>query len=133
MRLLGAAGRVLAHDVASRVNVAGFAPAMTAGFAVTAAGTPGATPCASLPLSVVGTCLPSQAFAGRVSSGNAVRIMTGAPLPAGADAVLPIGTAQVDGQRVQVLGEVSPGKHVGQLGEGVRVGDVVARAGQLLR
>ena len=59
--------------------------------------------------------------------------MTGAPLPDGADAVLPIENAQIDGQRVLVMGEVSPGKHVGQIGEDVRAGDVVERAGRVLR
>ena len=62
-----------------------------------------------------------------------MRIMTGAPLPDGADAVLPIENAQIDGQRVLVMGEVSPGKHVGQLGEDVRVGDVVRTHGRVLR
>ena len=54
-------------------------------------------------------------------------------MPEGADAVLPIENAQINGQRVLVLGEVSPGKHVGQLGEDVRAGDIVARAGRILR
>ncbi len=131
--LLNAARRVLARDVTSRVNVPGFARAMMDGFALVADDTLGATTYNPLPLEVLGTCLPSQAFQGTVSAGSAVRIMTGAPLPEGANAVLPIENAQFDGQRVLVLGEVSPGKHVGQLGEDVRAGDVVARTGQLLR
>jgi molybdopterin molybdotransferase len=131
--LLDAAGRVLAHDVVSRVNVPGFARAMMDGFAVVAEGTLGASPYNPLPLRILGTSLPSVAFEGRVAPGGAVRIMTGAPLPDGADAVLPFENSQTDGQRVLVLGEVSPGKHVGQLGEDVRAGDVVQRAGHVLR
>jgi molybdopterin molybdotransferase len=77
--------------------------------------------------------MPSRPFDGSVTSGNAVRIMTGAPMPAGADAVLPIENAQIDGERVLVMGDVSPGKHVGQVGEDVRAGDVVARSGLVLR
>jgi molybdopterin molybdotransferase len=77
--------------------------------------------------------MPAAGFRGAVVRGCAVRIMTGAPLPEGADAVLPIENAQVDGQRLLALGEVSPGKHVGQPGEDVRVGDVVAHAGRVLR
>lgn len=131
--LLSAAGRVLARDVVSPVNVPGFARAMMDGFALVADDTQGASPYNPLPLTILGTCLPSQAFQGNVAPGGAVRIMTGSPLPSGADAVLPIEHTQVDGRRVLVLGEVSPGKHVGQLGEDVRAGDVVERAGRVLR
>jgi molybdopterin molybdotransferase len=131
--LLNAAGRVLAADVDSPVNVPGFARAMMDGFALVAEGTQGATAYNPLPLRILGTSMPSRPFGGSVSSGNAVRIMTGAPLPDGADAVLPIENAQIDGERVLVMGDVPPGKHVGQVGEDVRTGDMVARAGLMLR
>jgi molybdopterin molybdotransferase len=131
--LLSAAGRVLARDVVSPVNVPGFARAMMDGFALVAEGTQGATAYNPLPLKILGTSRPSRPFDGSLAGGNAVRIMTGAPMPAGADAVLPIENAQVDGERVLVMGDVSPGKHVGQVGEDVRAGDVVARDGLVLR
>ncbi len=131
--LLSAAGRVLARDVTSRINVPGFARAMMDGFALVAENTQGATSYNPLPLAILGTCLPSVPFPEKVAPGAAVRIMTGAPLPEGADAVLPFENTQMDGERVLVMGEVSPGKHVGQLGEDVRAGDVVARAGRVLR
>ena len=131
--LTSAAGRVLARDVTSRVNVPGFARAMMDGFALVADDTLGASSYNPLPLKILGTCLPSVPFQGRVALGSAVRIMTGAPLPDGADAVLPIENTQIDRDRVLALGEVSPGKHVGQLGEDVRAGDVVERAGRILR
>lgn len=131
--LLDAMGRVLARDVASGVNVPAFARAMMDGFAVRADDTQGATPYNALSLNVLGTCLPGKPFPGTVTSGTAVRIMTGAPLPNGADAVLPVEHAQVDGDRVLAVGDVSPGKHVGQPGEDVRAGDVVLTAGRVLR
>ncbi|HEX2475016.1 MAG TPA: molybdopterin molybdotransferase MoeA, partial [Lacipirellulaceae bacterium] len=106
---------------------------MMDGFAVIAEDTHGATSYNPLPLNILGTCLPSTPFPETVVLGTAVRIMTGAPLPNGADAVLPIEVAQVDGQRVLALDEVSPGKNVGQLGEDVRKRDVVLSAGRLLR
>jgi molybdopterin molybdotransferase len=59
--------------------------------------------------------------------------MTGAPLPAGADAVLPFEESQTDADRVLVQGQVSPEKHVGQRGEDVHTGDIVAHAGRVLR
>lgn len=131
--LLSVVGRVLARDAVSRVEVPGFARAMMDGFALVAEETQGATSYNPLPLKILGTCLPSRAFEGRVAPGGAVRIMTGAPLPDGADAVLPIENVRIDGERVLVFGDVSPGKHVGQRGEDVRVGDVVANAGRVLR
>jgi molybdopterin molybdotransferase len=131
--LLSASGRVLAHDVVSGVNVPGFARAMMDGFAVVADDTQGATLYNPLPLQIIGTCLPSKSFPGAVAPGTAVRIMTGAPLPCGADAVVPIEVTHVDSERVLVSEGVSPGKHVGQLGEDVRKGDVVQRAGRVLR
>jgi molybdopterin molybdotransferase len=131
--LWSAAGRVLSRDVVSSVNVPGFARAMMDGFALVAERTQGATSYNPLALAILGTSMPSRPFGGRVASGGAVRIMTGAPMPEGADAVLPIENAQVDGERVLVMGDVSPGKHVGQIGEDVRAGDVVARSGQVLR
>lgn len=131
--LLEAPRRVLARDVVSGVNIPGFARAMMDGFAVVAEDTLGASAYNPMVLSIVGTCLPSQSFAGKVTAGTAVKIMTGAPMPAGTDAVLPIEHAEIDGQRVRALAEVSPGKHVGQPGEDVCSGDVVERAGRVLR
>jgi molybdopterin molybdotransferase len=131
--LRAAAGRVLAADAISPVDVPGFARAMMDGFALRAEETLGASPYNQLPFAVLGTCLPGESFAGRVGSGEAVRIMTGAPLPPGADAVLPFEHAEADGARMRAAGEVSPGKHVGRQGEDVRAGDVVLRAGRVLR
>jgi molybdopterin molybdotransferase len=131
--LLAAAGRVLGRDVVSPVNVPGFARAMMDGFALVADDTLGASSYNPLPLAILGTSLPSVAYPGRVVRGSAIRIMTGAPLPEGADAVLPFENSQTEGNRVLVSAEVSPGKHVGQVGEDVRAGDVVERAGRVLR
>jgi molybdopterin molybdotransferase len=131
--LFDAAGRVLARDVTSSVNVPGFRRAMMDGFALRAEDTQGSTPYNRLPLRILGASLPGNSFEGRVNAGEAVRIMTGAPMPDGADAVLPFEHAQTDGERAMALGEVTPLKHVGQIGEDVRRGDVVERAGRVLR
>ncbi len=131
--LLKAAGRVLARDIVSSIDVPGFDRAMMDGYAIVAEDTLGATAYNPLPLAVLGTSLPSQPFGGTVVPGAAVRIMTGAPMPAGSDAVLPFEQAREDGERLLALGEVSPGKHVGHRGEDVRAGAIVERAGRLLR
>lgn len=128
-----AAGRILATDVISTINVPGFPRSMMDGFALLGEQTYGATPYNPLPLRVRGTCLPGVPFAGTVSAAEAVRIMTGAPLPDGTDAVLPVEWTEFDDQQVLVQGEVSAGKHVGQVGEDVRAGETVLSAGRVLR
>ena len=84
-----AAGRVLAAPVVSDVDVPGFDRATMDGYAVVAETTEGATSYNRLPLVVIGDSLPGHPFHGSVAAGQAVRIMTGAPLPLGCDAVLP--------------------------------------------
>src|SRR5262245_14004625 len=84
-----ASGRVLAESVTSTVDVPGFDRATMDGYALVAETTDGATPYNPLPLRVIGDSFPGLPFTGEVRSGEAVRVMTGAPLPRGCDAVLP--------------------------------------------
>ncbi len=128
-----AAGRALAADVIAAVNVPAFDRSMMDGYAVQAADTLGAGPYQPLPLHVLGQALPGQPFTGEVRAGQAVRIMTGAPLPAGADAVLPAERAQVVGTQLLVLDELPRQKHIGLAGEDIVAGSVVLRAGRRLR
>jgi molybdopterin molybdotransferase len=131
--LLEAGGRVLANEVTSRVHVPNFARSMMDGFAVRSEQTYGATQYNPLSLKIIGTRLPGQPFPSRVELGQAVRIMTGAPLPDGADAVLPVENTEVDGPTLLAMGEVSAGKHIGQIGEDIRAGEVIQPAGRVLR
>ena len=131
--LADAAGRVLASGITSPVDVPSFARAMMDGFAVRAADTLGASPYNRLPLEVLGESLPGRAFDGRVGPGQAVRIMTGAPMPDGTDAVLPAEIVEIQESRVWAQGEVSPQKHVGRIGEDIAAGTEVLPSGRLLR
>src|SRR5262245_18611942 len=98
-----AAGRVLAADVISRVDVPGFARSMMVGFALQAADTLGATAYNPLEAQIIGQSLPGKPFAGIVQRHETVRIMTGAPLPSGCDAVLPAEQVETDGQTLFML------------------------------
>jgi len=131
--LAEAAGRVLAAEVVSHLDVPPFERSMMDGYALGAADTLGASPYNRLTLEVIGQSMPGRAFDGRLAAGQAVRIMTGAPLPQGADAVLPVELVEVQGTQILAQGEVSPGKHVGHLGEDISAGDVVLPASRLLR
>ena len=130
-----ASRRVLADDVTSVVDVPGFDRATMDGFAVIADSTEGATAYNPLPLTVIGDSFPGRPFHGSVGAGQAVRTMTGAPLPAGTDAVLP--AEWIDGGSdagcVKAIAAVSPGKHVGRRGEDVLSGTTVLHRGRLLR
>ncbi len=131
-----AAGRVLATDVASGVNVPGFDRATMDGYAVVADSTEGATSYNRLPLIVIGDALPGHPFEGSVGIGQSVRIMTGAPLPRGCDAVLPaewIEDAPDTSTSVSALAAVSPGKNVGRIGEDIVTGTLLLQAGRVLR
>jgi molybdopterin molybdotransferase len=131
--LASAAGRVLAAPVTSSIDVPGFDRAMMDGFAVRAENVAGATAYEPIALAVVGEAFPGRPFAGTVGVKQAVRIMTGAPLPLGTDAVLPAELADFDGGVVRASGEVSPRKHVGATGEDVAAGTTVLNRGRVLR
>jgi molybdopterin molybdotransferase len=131
--LRDAAGRVLASSVASDVDVPGFDRATMDGYAVVADSTDGATPYNSLPLALIGDSLPGRPFQGSVSAGQAVRIMTGAPIPPGCDAVLPAEWAEASDDCVRALAAVSPSKHVGRRGEDITRGTTLLQPGRLLR
>ena len=136
VQLRQAAGRVLAADVASDVDVPGFDRATMDGYAVNADSTEGASAYNRLPLEVIGDALPGRPFDATVSAGQAVRIMTGAPLPRGCNAVLPAEWIEDDASAssmVSALAAVSPGKHVGRSGEDIVRGTTLLRAGRVLR
>ncbi|MCL4193074.1 MAG: molybdopterin molybdotransferase MoeA [Thermoguttaceae bacterium] len=128
-----AAGRVLAAGIVSAVNVPGFDRSMMDGFALHAAATLGASAYNRMPLEIIGQSLPGRPFPGSLGPGQAVRIMTGAPVPAGADAVLPAEYVEIVGNRVLAEGEVAPGKNIGRLGEDIAAGVQVLPPGRVLR
>jgi len=131
--LADAVGRVLAEDVRAAFAVPRFARSAMDGYALRGEDSFGASDYDPIPLELIGVALPGRAFEGRVGPGQAVRIMTGAPLPDGADAVAMAEIASEQDGRVVVREPVSPRKHVGAIGEDVREGDVVLRAGRRLR
>lgn len=137
--LSAAAGRVLAHDVSSDVDVPGFDRATMDGFALVASSTEGAGPYSRLPLTVVGDSMPGRPFDGVVRPGEAVRVMTGAPMPEGADAVLPAEFVEASDPEegghytISALAPVSPAKNVGRRGEDMTSGTVILERGRVLR
>jgi molybdopterin molybdotransferase len=133
VRLHDAAGRVLTGDVVAAVSVPHFDRAAYDGYAVRGEETFGAGEYNPLTLRVVGEAMPGRPFSRPIGHGEAVRIMTGSPVPAGADAVLPAESAEEAGNLLKVTEPVAPGKNVGRIGEDIRTGRMVLPAGRVLR
>jgi len=128
-----AAGRVLAEAVTSKVNVPNFQRAMMDGYALRTIDIAAASAENPVSLEVLGDCFPGEAFDGKVEAGQAVRIMTGAPLPPGVDAVLPVEQTVSAGKQVLALTNLPVGKNLGHVGEDIRCSDTVLSAGRVLR
>ena len=114
-----ALGRVLAADVTADMAVPPFDSSAMDGFALVAG------PASELP--VVGESRAGHPFAARLEPGTAVRISTGAVVPEGADAVVPVERTEAAGERVRVP-DTEPGANVRYTGEDVRAGEVVIPA-----
>jgi len=133
VNLLSCVGRVLAEDVRAEVDVPGFARSAMDGYAVRGEDTFGAGAYDTIALGVLGEALPGKPFAGRVERGSAIRVMTGAPIPAGADAVVMAEVCEEREGVVEISEAVAPHKNIGAIGEDIRVGDLVLRTGRRLR
>jgi len=124
-----ASGLVLAHDVVAGENVPPFANTAVDGYAVRSADV-ASVPCE---LRVIGTLAAGDGSQQHVGTGEALRIMTGAVMPDGADAVVMVEDTETlaDG-RVRVRRSVTPGTAVRPIADDVRAGDVVFAAGTVL-
>lgn len=126
-------GRVLAADVTSGLDVPAFDRAAMDGYALRGAETVGAGEYNPLVFELRGAALPGRPYEGVVLPGTAIRIMTGAPMPEGADAIVPAEFARECDERVEVAAPFATGKHVGHRAEDVRAGAVIMQSGRRLR
>jgi molybdenum cofactor synthesis domain-containing protein len=128
-----ALGLVLAERVAAPEAVPPFANTAMDGYAVRAADTTGAAEGAPVRLRVVGELAAGHAPTVAVGAGEAVRIMTGAPMPDGADAIVMVERSERDdGDGVLLTLAVEPGLHVRRAGGDLEAGDVVFEPGTVL-
>ncbi len=128
-----ALGRFPAADVRAPRAVPGFDRAAMDGYAVRGEATFPATAYDPVLLDVVGESLPDAPFEGSVGARQAVRIMTGAPMPAGADGVVPAEFAEESRGLLRVSGPVAPGRNVGRAGEDLEEGAVAVPGSRALR
>jgi molybdopterin molybdotransferase len=123
-----AAGRVLAEDVAARRTQPPFAVSAMDGYAVRSSDV------AQVPtrLRIVGEVPAGQSYDGTLGRGEAVRIFTGAPVPAGADAVVIQEDTERSGSEVLIRESAAPSRNVRPAGLDFHAGDVGLRAGRRL-
>ena len=124
-------GCVTAAPITSEATIPPFDNTAMDGFAVRAADTVGADDHA-VSLQIVGTVAAGAGRLPEVNAGEAVRIMTGAPIPPGADAIVMVERTTVDGDRVEVRAQVGAGNHIRRSGEDVCPGDTVIDAGTVV-
>lgn len=141
---LDALGQVLDEELRAGFDIPPLDNTSMDGYAVRASDTAGATPESPRDLDVIGEVAAGYIYDGEVRPGTAVRIMTGAPIPEGADAVVPFEETDEPFDRapqrtgkltakVRIFKEARPGANLRQAGEDVRSGEIVVPKGTVLR
>jgi len=136
-----AVGCVVADDVAARADVPPFDNVSVDGFAVRSSDLAAAGPGRAVTLSVLGTVFAGSVADRPVGAGQTWKIMTGAPLPDGADAVVMVERTSAaagpscgrPGDRVSVTESVAPGDGIRSAGSDLRAGAIVVSSGTVLR
>ena len=137
----GCLGRVLAEEIIAPDNVPSFASSSMDGYAVRAIDVPTAGVQSGVLLPVTADIPAGSGIPLGLQAGSAARIMTGAPLPARADAVVPVENTDSPDQRgatqapenILVLSSVTTGDYVGESGQDMRRGECVLNVGDYLR
>ena len=125
-------GSVLADDVVAPLSLPGFDNSAMDGYAVVADDISAATPEQPVLLPVAEDIPAGRTDPLTLKSGTAHRIMTGAPVPAGATAVVPVEATDAATDAVSIRASANDGQHIRRAGEDVTAGTTVLRAGQVL-
>lgn len=141
--ILDALGQVVDEDVVSDIDIPAFDNTAMDGYAVRASDTDGASEASPVTLRVIGELAAGYVFDGEVAPGTAVRIMTGAPMPRGADAIVPFeetdepegrsfGSFAKSRETVGVRKAARPGANIRYAAEDVRKGQPIIPKGSVL-
>jgi molybdopterin molybdotransferase len=130
--LLDALGHNLAEDAVARDDIPPFDNSAMDGYAVRAGDIAGAGAESPVELAVLGDLPAGYAATAPVERGQALRIMTGAPLPAGADTVVPVESTRAEADRVLIMEGLPGGSHVRKAGEDVKAGETVIASGSAI-
>jgi molybdopterin molybdotransferase len=128
--LLSALGRIIAEDIYAPADVPAYANSAMDGYAVRAADTVAASKGSPAVLTVIEDLPAGYVAKSIVGPGQAIRIMTGAPIPEGADSVVMVEVTEKTGDgRARIFEVAKTGQHVRPRGEDVRAGDLLIRKG----
>lgn len=131
--LADAGGRVAASDVSSSIDVPPFARSAMDGYAVVAADTATASKASPRRLRIVERVYTGQPPRTSIVTDTCAEIATGAPVPAGADAVVMVeDTAPAPDEAVDIRAAATSGQNIGRQGSDIAAGDLVVRAGDVL-
>jgi molybdopterin molybdotransferase len=133
VNLLSSLGRTLAEDVYADFDIPGFDRAAMDGYAVISKDTDSASKKKPVVLEVIADLPAGYSTKKVVKSGKAVRIMTGAPMPRGADAVVMVEDTQKKEGKVRIFHRVNPEENVSFAGEDVKKGELILPQGGLIR
>jgi molybdopterin molybdotransferase len=131
--ITGALGRVLAEDIRAPFNIPPLDNSAMDGYAVRFSDIRGAAAQHPAQLKILGDIPAGYSASIPVSAGETYRIMTGAPIPEGADTVVMQEDTRAHDQTVEILNECSCGSHIRRAGEDIKSGDSVVTSGTVLR
>lgn len=133
VNIINSLNRVLAEDIYSAENIPHFNNSAMDGYAVVAGMTKGASENVPAILQLTGNIPAGYTYKETVQGCLSVKIMTGAPIPAGADAVIPIEYAREEGSVVKILREAQKCENIRFEGEDIKKGQLVIPKGRVIR
>lgn len=131
--ILSCLNKVLAEEIYSKDNLPPFDKSAMDGYAIKSEDTNSCIDKALAEFKIIGLIKAGEFSDEELKEGQAIKIMTGAPLPKGADAVIQIEKVKVKEDKLQVFDKVKCGCNVIKLGEEIKVGEVALERGTLIR
>jgi molybdopterin molybdotransferase len=131
--IITALGRVIGEDIYSPSDIPPFDNSAMDGYAVKSEDTKGASIDHPAVLMVIEDLPAGYVAKGKIKKGEVIRIMTGAPLPEGADSVVMVEETEASGDKVKIFNEAEINQHIRKAGEDVKKGELVIPQGTVLR
>ena len=131
--IITALGRVIGENIYSPSDIPPFDNSAMDGYAVKSEDTKGASKDHPAVLTVIEDLPAGYVAKGKIKKGEAIRIMTGAPLPQGVDSVVMVEDTEASGDKVKIFNEAETNQHIRKAGEDVKKGELVIPQGTVLR
>ena len=131
--IITALGRVIGENIYSPSDIPPFDNSAMDGYAVKSEDTKGASKNYPAVLTVIEDLPAGYVAKGKIKKGEAIRIMTGAPLPQGVDSVVMVEDTEASGDKVKIFNEAETNQHIRKAGEDVKKGELVIPQGTVLR